>query len=68
MKVYCVATLDNKQQIDNLCECIKIIGGTPKVCVTDVEVEFEGSEEKCELIMELFEQYTRHGIYSESHN
>ena len=68
MKVYCVAALDNKQQVDSLCDGIKNIGATPKVCVTDVEVEFEGSEEKCELIMELFEQYTRHGIYSESHN
>lgn len=68
MKIYCVATLDNNQQIDNLCECIKIIGGTPRVSGNDVDVEFEGLDEKCELIMELFEQYTRHGIYSESHN
>lgn len=68
MKVYCVATLDNKQQIDNLCECIKIVGAEPKVCVGDVSVEYEGDKEKCELLMEIFEQYSRHGIYSETDN
>ena len=66
MRLFCVATLDNKAQIENLCECVRIIGGDPKVCVGDVSVEFEGSKDKCELIMELFEQYTRYGIYSES--
>ena len=66
MRVFCVATLDNQAQIDNLCECISIIGGDPKVCLCEVSVEFEGSKDKCELMIELFEQYTRHGIYSES--
>ena len=66
MRVFCVASLDNKVQIDTLCECIRIIGGDPQVCLGDVNVEFEGSKEKCELMIELFEQYTRHGIYSES--
>lgn len=66
MRVFCVATLDNKAQIDNLCECISIIGGDPIVCSSEVTVEFEGSKDKCELMMELFEQYNRHGIYSES--
>ena len=68
MRVYCVATLDNKLQIDNLCECIKIVGAEPKVCVGDVSVEYEGNEEKCELLISLFEQYTRHGIYTETEN
>jgi len=68
MRVYCVATLDNKAQIDNLCQCIKIIGATPNVCMGDVNVEYEGSKEKCELLIELFEHYTRHGIYTETEN
>ena len=68
MRVFCVATLDNDQQIENLCECITIVGGKPEICFSDVTVEFEGSKEKCELMMELFEQYTRHGIYSETSN
>lgn len=68
MYVFCTATLDNKAQIDNLCECIKIVGGVPNVCLGDVNVEFEGTEEKCELLMQLFEHYTRHGIYTEKSN
>lgn len=65
MRVFCVASLDNKTQIDNLCECIKIIGGDPQVCLGEVTVEYDGTKEKCELLIELFEHYTRHGIYSE---
>lgn len=64
MRVFCVATLDNYTQIDNLCDQVRKIGGEPTVCLGDVTVEYEGNKEKCEKIMELFEQYTRHGIYT----
>ena len=68
MKIFCLATLDNKAQLNNLCECIQIAGGTSKVLENDVSVDFEGTPAKCELIIKLFEHYHRHTIYSETDN
>ncbi len=65
MTVYCVANLDNKDQIDNLCECIKILGGEPIVRFGDVSVDYKGTKAQCEKFIELFEHYHRHGIYTE---
>ena len=66
MKIYCVANLDNKQQIENLCLCLGIVGANPIVDKSSVTVEYEGHKEKCDLIIQIFEHYPRHGIYSES--
>ena len=65
MRVFCVATLDNQPQIDNLVQCIEIIGGKPIVNGTDVLVEFDGEKSKADKLIELFEHYSRHGIYTE---
>ena len=66
MLFYGVATIDNKQQRDNLCECITILGGEPKVSSCDVSVEYRGSKDECDKFISLFEQYHRHGVYTEN--
>lgn len=63
MIIYCEATIENPAQRDNLCECINIIAGIAKVENDKVKLEFEGSKEKCELLINLFEQYPRHGMF-----
>ena len=65
MVLLAVATIDNPQQKDNLMKCIKILGGEPRTEFSDVSLEFIGSKEKCDKFIELFEQYPRHGIYTE---
>ena len=60
--IICTAILDNDLQIKNLCECIKILGGKPSVSGNMVCVDFCGSKAKADKFIELFEQYTRHGI------
>lgn len=65
MILYAVATVDNPQQRDNLCECIEILGGVANTSFSDVVLEYEGSKEECEKFIELFEQYPRHGIFTE---
>ena len=65
MLVYAVATIDNPKQRENLCECIEILGGKPNVAFSDVVLDFNGSKEQCDKFIELFEQFPRHGIYTE---
>ena len=62
MKITCMATLDNQPQIDNLMECIKILGGKPEHILERVVVSYEGDEESCDKFFELFEHYNRHTI------
>jgi len=65
MVFYGVATVDNKQQRDNLVECITILGGKPDTSFCDVILEYEGTKDECDIFIKLFEQYHRHGIYTE---
>lgn len=60
-KVWCEAIVDEPCSRDNLCQCVGILGGTPKVTRNKVTVEYEGA--KTEAMMELFEQFTRHSIH-----
>ena len=62
MLVVCNALLDNDMQIENLCQCIKILGGNPQVDGCSVSVTFEGATATAEKFVELFEQYPFHGI------
>lgn len=66
MDIICTAVLDNNKQIQNLCECIEILGGMPCVSGNTVCVEYHGIKAKAEKFIELFEQYARHGICSVS--
>ena len=62
MILTCNATVDNDQQIANLCQCVQILGGMPRVIRNMVCVDYNGPKEKAEKFIELFEQYSRHGI------
>ena len=62
MMLSCNAVVDNDQQIANLCQCIEILGGMPRVRRNTVCVDYNGPKDKAEKFIELFEQYSRHGI------
>lgn len=60
MKVRCEAVLELKTQRDNLCQCIRILGGEPEVNGKTVSVEYEG--EAISMFESLFDQYQTHSI------
>ena len=62
--VVCHATVDDERKRENLCECINILGGVARINGNDVSVDYEGSNTL--KMVELFEQYFQHGIYTES--
>ena len=62
MVVYCEAFVSNPTQQDNLMECIQILGGKPKKAGDKISVEYEGSDEECDIFISLFEHYSRHNI------
>ena len=64
MKVYCSANLDNDLQIQNLCQCIEIVGAKPQIHNCEVSVEYSGNKTRCELLIEIFEHYSRHSIFT----
>lgn len=65
MVLFASVTIDNPQQKDNLIQCMKILGGNPRSELSDVVLDFEGTKEQCEKIIELVEHYPRHGIYTQ---
>lgn len=65
MIFYGVATVQNATQLDNLLECIRILGGDPRHNSNDVVVEYEGTKDECDIFIKLFEHYPEHGIYTE---
>lgn len=62
MHVICTAFIGDAQQISNLCECVKILGGVPSVSGNTVCVEYDGSPIIATQLMDLFAQYPFHGI------
>lgn len=50
-----------KGQVDNLVQCIRILGGDPQVHGTEVTVEYTGEKELA--MMDLFSHYTNHEIH-----
>ena len=64
MDILCTTSLDNNEQVKNLCECIEILGGRPCVSGCTVCVEYHGEKDTAEKFIKLFEQYARHGICS----
>ena len=59
-KIICTAVVDNPQQRENLCDCVKILGGVPQLSGDTVCVEYEG--ENVDKFIQLFEHYVRHEI------
>ena len=62
MKLFCTAIVSEPQQMDNLCQCVKIIGATPDVHGDTVYVDFAGERETGQKLIDLFQQYPLHGI------
>lgn len=62
MRVICNATLADKRQIDNLCECIKVVGADYYIKRNTVYAEFDGVREKGELLANIFRNYPDHGV------
>lgn len=60
--ILCTALLDNAMQIENLRQCIVILGGKPCISGNSVCVEYTGNSEKTDKFVELFDQYPHHGI------
>lgn len=58
----CNAVIENKAQRDNLCDCIRILGGVPEVNKDTVSIDYDGPQTTRDKFIELFEQYPRHGI------
>lgn len=62
MRIICTAVVPDERQRENLCECVRILGGQPNVSGDTVCVEHEGSISTITKFAELFEQYAFHGI------
>lgn len=62
MLISCTAILENDMQMENLCQCIKILGGSPCVDGCEVTLAYEGSKKTADRFIDLFEQYPLHGI------
>lgn len=58
----CVATLDNKVQIENLKQCIEIIGGKPIVDKNIVSACAEYPSDLATHLLLLYDNYWRHEI------
>lgn len=65
MHIYCVAKVEDKRQGENLKDCIRILGGKPIEINGHIEIDFTANVEVCETIIQIFEQFTEHAIYSE---
>ena len=62
MKVFCTAIISEPQQMENLCQCVKIIGAVPDVKGNTIYVDFEGERETGQKLIDLFQHYPLHGI------
>lgn len=63
MRVTCNATVGEERQIDNLCQCIKLIEGADYyVKGATVYAEYDGPKERGDILVEIFRQYAFHGI------
>ena len=62
MLLTCHARLYDDSQIENLCQCVKILGGKPCVKGNDVSVTYDGSNITADKFVELFENYPVHGV------
>ena len=62
MRLTCTAIVDDPRQIDNLCECIDIIGAEYSVKGNAVYADFIGDKKTGDKLIELFDQYPIHGI------
>lgn len=57
--VRCEVTIDNEFLKQNICDCIRILGGEPVVIGDNVSVTVSENQDK---MIELFEQFGDHSI------
>ena len=65
MKIFCIAEIRNPLQRENLCYCLRLVGGDPESNDEAVSLTYEGNADTCEVMISLFEHYPVHGIYTE---
>lgn len=65
MKILCTVLVQDNMQKENLCECIRILGGQPTISGSVVCVEFDGKPSEAEKFIQLIEQYPRHSIVTQ---
>ena len=53
MDILCTTSLDNNEQVKNLCECIEILGGRPCVSGCTVCVEYHGEKDTLWIILNV---------------
>ena len=58
---FCAVVKDERQR-KNLCDCVGILGAKAEVNENTVCVDYEGSEETAEKLMELFKQCRFNGF------
>lgn len=58
----CIAVLDNNAQKENLCKCIRILGGEPIVNRNVVTTNAPYPSDLASHLVLLYEQYWRHEI------
>ena len=57
--MHCEAIVEEELLQKNLCDCIKIIGGTPHQDGDKIWVDYDGRPDK---VIALFEQFSYHTI------
>lgn len=66
MHIYCVAPIEDIRQAENLKDCIRILGAKPIEENGVIKTNYEGDEESCQRLIDLFKNFHNYGIYSES--
>lgn len=62
MRVIYAAVVEEPLQLENLVQCIEILGGKARVNGTIVSLEYEGDERQNGKLASLFKQYPHHEI------
>lgn len=62
MHIVCTAVVDDERQRNNLCDCVKILGGMPTVAGNTVSVEYMGDDMRASQMVTLFEEYANHEL------
>jgi hypothetical protein len=61
-KVICTASVDEKNQRDTLCECLKMFGLEVAMNKKTVCIEYTGDKTTAAALVDIFESYPQHGI------
>lgn len=64
MVIVCEAIVDEPGDRRNLCDYVKFLEGKPCVHGNKVSVEYVGDKATADKLIELFEHYARHSIFS----